>query len=93
MIARPLHDASGSITEGGTSQVALVASDSRLYLLIQNISNETLWVNFDADATEDQPSVQIVAGAVLTFEGGYVPSSAVSVIAATTGKKFVIKHA
>lgn len=86
-------DASGSITAGGTAQAGPVANVGRSHLFIQNISDTTMWVNFGVTAVADQPSIQIVAGAILRYDApAFVPQGAVSVIGATTGKKFVLKE-
>lgn len=88
-----MKDASDTITSGGTAQTALAANPGRKYLLIQNPStaSEVLWVSLVGTAAVDtEGSVSIEAGGALVFENGFVPSSAVSVIAATTGHKFTI---
>lgn len=89
---------SGTITLGGTAQTVIAANSSRRYLLIQNISDTALWVDFGATAVQDQPSVKLAAdsgsgGGFLVFEGNFVPTTALSIIGATTGKKFVCKEA
>lgn len=89
----PLHNASGSITTGGAAQTVVGANDSRIYLLFQNISDSTMWLDFGVDAKADQPSIKLVADAVLVFEGKYCPRDAVSVFCATTGKKYVCRQA
>lgn len=86
------RDYSGSVTLGGTAQVVQSAGLIRRYLLIQNISDTTMWVNFGVTAVADQPSIQIVAGASLVFDHAFVPIGDISLMCATTGKKFVIKE-
>lgn len=90
-----LDDKSGTITAGGTAQTAAAAKAYRKYLLIQNISDTTMWVNFGITAVANQPSIQLVAGASLELGGntGVCPNGLISVIGATTGKAFVIKEA
>ena len=88
-----LTNRSGSITIGGTSQVLAAALATRKYLLIQNISSENLWVDFNVAAVQDQPSIRLIAGDTLVFESSYIPTESVNVIAATTGSKFVAKEA
>jgi hypothetical protein len=92
-----LTDRSGSITSGATAQT-VSAAKTRNYLLIQNISVEALWVNFGTTAVADQPSIKLApdsgsGGGTLSFEGGFVPNTLVSIIGATTGSKFVCKEA
>jgi len=86
---------SGSITTGGTAQQAAASNASRKYLMIQNktTASESFWFSTDATAVADSPSVEVPPGMTFLFEGTFVPSGAVSVIAATTGTKFTAKEA
>ena len=93
MTTKAMNDASGTITSGGNAQTALTDNDARTYLFILNVSDTTMYVNFGVTAVADSPSIPLLAGAALTFEGAYVPGDYVSVIGATTAKKFIIKHA
>lgn len=89
-----LTDGSGSITVGGTSQVAFAANTARKYLLVQNLhATEDLWVHFGSAATTDQPSIKLVPGAALLMDGGgFTSTQAVHVVAATTAHKFTAKQ-
>lgn len=96
------NDCSGTITAGGTAQVALAAQTTLHGLTIANIdsttgSGEALWISFTTSAAASGTgSFALPPPAVTTFagEGSYTsPPSfgtnhAVSVIAATTGHKF-----
>ncbi len=84
---------SGSLAAGATSQVLAAENRERRYLFIQNISDETMWINFGVAAVQDQPSVQLTAGASLTIDGGVISTQAVNIIGTTAGKKFVAKEA
>lgn len=88
-----LRDASGTITAGGSSQLALAASQ-RQYLLIHNPTTavEPLLVNFGVAAAATN-SIHLAPGGTLTFETGLVAAQDVTVNAATTGHVFVIKWA
>lgn len=88
-----LIDNSDDITLGGTAQTVESAGRVRKFFLFQNISDTTMWVNFGVTAVGDLPSIQVVAGASLIFDGSFVPTGNVSVMCATTGKKFVCKEA
>jgi hypothetical protein len=101
MIAKhQITDASGSITTGGQAQTALAANPNRTYLLIQNLSDIAMWLNFGTAAVADQPSICLKAcavagdgsGGAIVFEGSFVPTDSVSLYGATTGKKFVCKE-
>lgn len=90
----PVIDRSGTITTGGTAQVAASARAYRRYLLIQNTDNaEALWFNFTTTAVQDSPSIKLVANGSFVMESGFISTEAISVIAATTGHKFTIKEA
>lgn len=83
-------DRSGTITLGGTSQQAAAANTSRRYLIFQNISDTTMWLNFGTAAVATQPSIQIVAGG--NYEPLVAPTQAVNVLCATTGKAYACKE-
>lgn len=87
-----IFDRSGSITEGGTAQTIATANGSRRFLLIQNVSDTTMWVDFDTTAVASQPSIRLLTGEKLEFVHGFVPSGAISAIGASTGKTFVCKE-
>lgn len=87
-----MKNISGTITSGGTAQVLSAGNNNRRYLLVQNISDITMWVNELGVATADTPSIQLVAGASLELVGPQA-AGAWSIIGATTGKKFVAREA
>lgn len=86
-----MKNLSGTITSGGTAQVLCTHNNNRAYLLVQNISDITMWVNDLGTATADTPSIQLVAGASLELTGR-AAVGAWSIIGATTGKKFVARE-
>lgn len=87
-----ITSASGTITIGGTAQAAVAANTARNYLFIRNPidATEALWVNLTGTATAASPSVRLDAGDHWEFDGSFIPTNAVSVIAATTGHAFTI---
>ena len=93
-------DYSGSITTGGTAQTAVAANPNRRWLRVENppSATESLFVRYDGTATTNSStpnSTELAPGASdeFSFTGvGYIPGGAVSVIAATTGHKFIIKE-
>jgi len=90
--SKPLQDGSGAIATGGTSQQVFAALASRAYVLIQNISDATLYVNFGAPATIDGNSFKLLAGEWYENPPNFCPNGTVTIIGATTGKKFVAKQ-
>lgn len=92
-----MQDASGSIAEGGTAQTVLESNANRRFLSIVNPGNangDTLWVNFGSDASAGAGSYPLGPGIGLFFpQGQFVPSSSVSLYAATTGDTFTVKYA
>src|SRR4051812_46159612 len=54
-------DRSGAIAVANASQQVMATNDGRKYLLVQNISDTDMWINFGVAATTDQPSVKLVA--------------------------------
>lgn len=95
-----MTDYSGTITSGGTAQTAVPANPRRIFLRVENppSATETLYVCYDGAATTNATpnSTELLPGASDEFHNvggnGYCPGGAVSVIAATTGHKFVIKE-
>jgi len=96
-----LTDRSGSITTGGTAQTLAAANTNRRYLLIQNplsaatqgiATAESLFINFTTAAVMGSPSIELAPGDIFVMEGLAVSTELVSVIAATTGHKWVAKE-
>ena len=89
-LGTPFTDLSGAIATGGTSQPFAAADTSRRYLRITNPSaaSESLWVNDKgvAASAADGKSFEITAGE--RYEWLLPPTTAVSVVSATTGHKF-----
>lgn len=91
-------DCSGSITTGGTAQNAFTASATRHGFTIVNFdTTEPLWVSFTGTAVANTVgSYPIAAATATTFAGagsftsplGFGMSTALSVVAATTGHKW-----
>lgn len=91
----PLKDSSGTITSGGTSQVAMIGKINCIYFLIQNPSSNTitLWLNFDAPATAGAGSIELVPGSWYENPPELAPTSAIHILGATTAQPFTIKYA
>lgn len=85
-------DRSGTITAGGTSQIIMGANTARVYFEIQNISDTTMYINFNAAAVVDSNSFKILAGGSYSPIPGFCPTGTITAIGATTGKKFVAKE-
>lgn len=87
-----LTDGSGSIAAPATAQNIFAANATRAYLFVQNISADTLWINFGTNAVEDQPSVRLSPGASFAMEGMMVSTQLVSIIGPNAAAKFVAKE-
>jgi hypothetical protein len=85
-------DGSGTITSGGTSQTVFAANGSRRFFIFQNISDETQYINFGAAATTDSNSIKIIAGSSWEAPSNWCPQTSITVIGATTNKKFIAKE-
>jgi hypothetical protein len=87
-------DASSTLTAGGTAEDALASNLTRRWLFIQNVDDtEDLWVDIGTDAVTSQPSIRLVAKAMLVFDGNFVPTARISVVADTTDHPYVAKDA
>lgn len=87
------NDASSTITLGGTAQTALGAAGNqqRRTVIFENISDTTMYISFPGTATAD--SMPVLAGAARSWQTPDCPYQALSVLCATTGKKFLLWHA
>lgn len=91
-------DCSGTVTTGGTAQNAFAASSTRHGFTIVNLdTTEPMWISFTGTATANTVgSYPIQAATATTFAGagsytspiGFGMSTALSVVAATTGHKW-----
>lgn len=87
-----MADYSGTITLGGTAQVAAAADANRATIYIASPQDEDMWVSFGGTAVADSPSILIPQGATLDYglERRGLFTKAISVMGTTTGKKFTI---
>jgi hypothetical protein len=84
-------DFSGTITLGGTSQLAIPTNLNRKYIFIQNVSTGDIWFNFNLAATLSQPSIRLSTGDSFVMESSAIFLYEIYIIGATTGQPFVIK--
>lgn len=77
----------GTITTGGTSQVAQTAR-SRTYLEIQNTSDTDMYLNFGAVATTGH--IKLVPNTSWYNSDACCPINSVNILCATTGKTYAI---
>lgn len=79
-------DRSSSITTGGTAQQLAAANAARKSLVVQNISDADLWINEigGTAAADTAGSWKVPAGSAFAVS----TNRAISIIGATTGKKF-----
>lgn len=79
-------DRSGSITTGGTAQQLAAANAARKSLVVQNISDADLWINEigGTAAADTAGSWKVTAGSAFAVS----TNRAISIVGATTGKKF-----
>lgn len=88
-----LTDRSGTITVGGASQQLAAANATRKYFMFENVSSETLWINFGVVATQSQPSIKVLPNGYFFMEDFFVSNQTINVIGATTGSAFTAKEA
>lgn len=89
----PFTDRSGAITTGGTAQDIYPSDETpKNYIGLQNKSDTVMYFDFDRPATADT-GYDLVAGAAWENPPGIVPRGRLSILCATTGKKFVCKTA
>lgn len=92
-----LTNASGTITTGGTSQQLVAANSSRKYLLVVNLSTDTLWIRFGSTAAAaSEPSIPLnpavaassYGGGAYEMAGSAISTDAIQIYGATTGDAF-----
>lgn len=90
---RGTENLSNIIVATGVSQLVAEASVNRSYLLIQNLSNADLWIDFGVDAVTTTPSIKISADDSFVMSGhpNSVTQSSVH-IAGTQGQAFTAKQ-
>lgn len=87
-----LTDGSGTIAAPAASQTVFAANATRKYLLIQNNSADTLWINFGVAAVQTQPSIKLLPNAA--FESSLIVSNqSVTIIGPNAGATFTAKQA
>lgn len=88
-----LSDYSGSILSANVSQLLVAANSGRKYLLIQNLSENALWINWGAAATIGAPSVLLEQAQGITFDVLAIATEALYGISPVAGTQFVLKEA
>ena len=87
----PLSNYSGSITEGGTAQDVYAADNApKTSFLFQNVSDTDMTIDFGITAVADK-GILVAAGLAYEMPPGVMFTGRMSVLCATTGKKFVCK--
>lgn len=89
-----LKDASGTITTGGASQVALAGGNVNQYFILHNPRTEveSLLLNFGSAAASGN-AIELAPGGSYETTAGNCDSQSLNVFSATTGHKFVLKWA
>ena len=81
----------GTITTGGTAQVALAVDYTRRSICIQNTSDTDMWCNFLATAAANTGWILAAnSERVMYFKDWPMIVNALSVVGATTGKTYSI---
>jgi len=86
-----ITDRSGTITNAGASQVLAAANPNRSYFFIQNISADTLWINFGVDAVQDSPSIKLETNEKFVMDK-FNSTDSITIIGPNVGDKFVAKE-
>lgn len=89
-----LTDGSANITAASVSEEIFAANATRRYLIVQNVSDTRMWVNFGVAANAGQPSFLLPPnGGGIVFEGTFVPTDSVNILCETISKPFTAKEA
>lgn len=90
--AGTLTDGSGTIAVASTSQAVFAANVNRRYIILQNVSADDLWFDFDTAAVESQPSFKLIPDASFVMESGFVSTEALNIIGPNAGAEFIAKE-
>lgn len=85
---------SGSIAVANTSQQIFNSLSSRVYLLIQNISDTDMYINFGSVANIGAGSIKLVPNGsyeLIKTAGGFMNTEAINIICSVAGKEFTAK--
>jgi hypothetical protein len=83
----------GSVTTANTAfSTTAVTNASRKYLLIQNISSGVITAGIGFTPTTTQ-GIQLSAGALITYDGNYIPTGAVRILSSVTASNFTVLEA
>lgn len=84
-----LANSSGTITSGGTSQQVVASNTSRRYFCFQNNSDTAMYLGVGYTPTTSNGLLMSASGGGIVFESNFIPTQAINVLCATTGKTFV----
>lgn len=88
------REASDQIRAPATSQLLADEDPQRRALIVQNVSADTLWLQFNGEAAQGAPSFRLIAGATLTMQlPGFVDTGRVEIIGPNAGAAFTAKVA
>lgn len=86
-------DRSGAIAVGDTAQVLMAANPARRGILLQNDGMSDLFLNeLGAASATAGSSLRVPAGALLEWPQPYIPTTAISIVGATAGQKFMARE-
>lgn len=77
-----------SVTAGGAAQTVFAANGNRKVLIYTNTSDEVQYVRIGGTAADGVGICCPASGGGFVLEGASCPKGAISMIGATTGKKF-----
>ena len=87
---------SGTIAVANTSQEVFNSFSGRSYLLIQNISDTDMYINFGSPANIGAGSIKLVPNGnyeLSTALAGFINTQAINIICSVAGKEFTAKAA
>lgn len=81
-----------TVAAGGTREQAAPSNTARRFLYLENPITETerAWFSLVGNANAGSPSLSLEPGQSITYDGTFIPTGAVDVLAATTGHKITV---
>lgn len=92
---RIYQDKSSAIAAGNKSQTLCEENFVRESLIVQNVSADILWIDFDKDAVQAAPSLKLLPNTGLAWDrlSGFVPTSRLTIIGPNPAAAFTVKEA
>lgn len=86
-------DRSGTIGQASVAQQVMAANLTRKYLIVQNVSDTDMYIDFNTDAVAGSPSLLLAAdGGSFVMEGSAIVTDSITIICSGANKGYSAKE-